>query len=177
VAPEAADILACAKAACAAGDCAVIVVGETTPRETIEALQGLNLSVQLKDAEVRKVHYVKADGLMLTSVEALPDARTSLKNESLGVFANVSRHTAMEAAEAGADFVAFAQAHQYAGEPIIGWWHEVTDVPVVAYDPVEPKDVAALLKQKPDFIRPSDAMWQSADDTARVISELMKAMA
>lgn len=177
VAPETGDILPCAKAACAAGDCAVIVVAENIPRETVAALQALNLSVQLKDAELRKVHHTNADGLMLTTTEALAEARTLLKNESLGVLANVSRHIAMDAAEAGADFVAFTQSKQFTGEPIIGWWHELTDVPVIAYDPVEPKDLAALLPQKPDFIRPSDAMWQSVDDATRIISELAGAMA
>lgn len=177
VAPETADLLACAKAACEAGDCAVIVVGEATPRAVVEALQNLNLAVQLQDTEVRKVHHVKADGLLLTRGPALPEMRSSLTSESLGVFANVSRHAAMEAAEAGADYVAFAQAHQYAGEPIIGWWQELTDVPVVAFDPVAPSDVAALLKQKPDFIRPTDGMWAGPEEARRVVSELARAMA
>lgn len=170
VAPETGDLLACAKAACGAADCATILVGEAVTRETVEALQKLNLAVLLKDAEPRKVHHVKADGLMLSSFETFVDARQALKNENLGLIAGTSRHAAMEAAEAGADFVAFTQSKQYVGEPVIGWWQELTELPSVAFDPV----TDALLKpQNPDFIRPDDAMWQNPSEAARVVSELM----
>jgi thiamine-phosphate pyrophosphorylase len=160
-------------AAAKAGDCACLVVSEAVEGETIAAAQNLGLAVLLRNSEPRMMHRAKADGLHVDKAEDLKDLRTALKAESLGVFANVSRHIAMEAAEAGADYVAFAQAHQYSGEPIIGWWQELTDVPVVAFDPVEAKDLATLLPQKPDFLRPSDAMWQSVDDATRIISDLM----
>lgn len=170
VAPDAGDILACAKAACAAGDCATILVSDAVTRDVVEQLQTLNLAVLLRDAEPRKVHHLKADGLMLASFETFLEARQALKNESLGLLAGTSRHAAMEAAEAGADFVAFTQTRQYVGEPIIGWWQDLTDVPSVAYDAVED---AKLKPQRPDFIRPDDAMWQSPEEATRVIKALM----
>jgi thiamine-phosphate pyrophosphorylase len=170
VAPEHSDPVACAAAACKAADCAIILVGENTSRQTVEALQALNLAVLLRDVEPRKVHHIKADGLMLSAFENFVDARQALKNESLGLLAGVSRHAAMEAAEAGADFVAFTQTKQYAGEPIIGWWQDVTDVPAIAFDPV----IDAKLKpQRPDFIRPDDAMWQNPEEASRVVTQLM----
>lgn len=170
VAPAVGDILPCARAACEAGDCATILVSETTSREVVAALQDLNLAVLLKDTEPRKVHHVKADGLLLSGFENFVDARQALKTESLGLLAGTSRHAAMEAAEAGADFVVFTQTKQYVGEPIVGWWQDLTDVPVVAFDPV----VDALLKpQRPDFIRCDDAMWQNPDEASRVVSLLM----
>jgi thiamine-phosphate pyrophosphorylase len=164
-------------AAAKAGDCACLLVSDTIEQSAVQTAQALGLAVLLRNSEPRMMHRVKADGLHIDKSEDIKDARAALKSESLGVFANVSRHIAMEAAEAGADYVAFAQAHQYAGEPIIGWWQEVTDVPSVAYDPVDVKDLATLLPQKPDFIRPSDVMWQSVDDATRIISELTAAMA
>jgi thiamine-phosphate pyrophosphorylase len=173
IAPDAIDdalLLACAKAACAAGDCASILVGEAIAQPTVEVLQALNLAVILKDAEPRKVHYVKADGLLLSSFENFADARTALKNESLGFLASTSRHAAMEAAEAGADFMAFTQTKQYAGEPIIGWWQDVTDVPALAFDAVTDD---GLKSQRPDFIRPTDDMWESADAATLAVSSLM----
>jgi thiamine-phosphate pyrophosphorylase len=170
VAPEVGDVLSCAKAACAAADCAIIVLGKNATQDLVEGLQALNLAVLLNDAEPRKVHHLKADGLMLSSFENFVDAREALKNESLGLNAGTSRHAAMEAAEAGADFVAFTQAKQYVGEPIIGWWQELTEVPSVAFDAVSD----ALLKpQRPDFIRPDDAMWQNPEEASRVVSSLM----
>ena len=179
VAPEViagAALISIITAAAKVGDCACLVVSESIEQSAVQSAQSLGLAVLLRNAEPRMMHRVKADGVHIEKVDELKDIRAALKSESLGVFANVSRHVAMEAAEAGADYVAFAQAHQYAGEPIIGWWHEVTDVPVVAFDPVEAGDLAALLPQRPDFIRPSDAMWRSVDDATRVISELTAAM-
>ena len=72
----------------------------------------------------------------------------------------------------GADYVAFAQTKQFAGEPLIGWWQAVTQLPSVAIDPVEPENLAKLLMQNPDFIRPSDAMWQDAQMADSIISTL-----
>ena len=172
VAPEAlpdADLIACATSACAAADCATILVPETVTSKTVAALQALNLAVLLKDAEPAKVLELKADGLLLSAFDTFKQAREALQQESLGFLAGVSRHAAMEAAEAGADFMLFTQSKQYAGEPIIGWWQDVTDVPSVAIDPVID---AALQPQRPDFIRPSDDMWQNAKSAAQVVSEL-----
>jgi thiamine-phosphate pyrophosphorylase len=170
VAPDGGDIFPCATAACAAGDCATILVSETISRDTVSSLQALNLAVLLKDVEPRKVHHFKADGLMLSTMENFAEARAALKNESLGFLAGTSRHTAMEAAEAGADFVAFTHTKQYVGEPIIGWWQDVTDVPSVAFDAVTD---AKLKPQRPDFIRPDDSMWQNPDEARRIVSLLM----
>jgi thiamine-phosphate pyrophosphorylase len=172
VAPEALpqpDVIACATAACAAADCAIILVPPAMSGETVSALQALNLAVLLKDAEPQQVQLLKADGLLLSSIDTFKNARDILKTESLGFLAEVSRHAAMEAAELGADFLAFTQTRQYAGEPIIGWWQDVTDIPAVAFDTVLD---AALKPQRPDFIRPSDQMWQNAEAAAQVVSEL-----
>jgi thiamine-phosphate pyrophosphorylase len=164
-------LLACATAACAAGDCATILLPSVPARETVAALQALNLAVLLQDVEPRDMHHVNADGLQLADVALLKEARENLKSQILGFVAGVSRHAAMEAAEAGADYVAFTQSKQVVGEPIIGWWQDVAELPGVAMDAVED---AALKPQRPDFIRPSDAMWHSAEQATSVISDLVK---
>jgi thiamine-phosphate pyrophosphorylase len=133
--------------------------------------------VLLRDGEARDMHRVKADGLHLSSADGLSDIRQALKSESLGFFAATSRHMAMEAAEAGADYVAFAQKSQFAGEPLLAWWHDIFEVPAVAFDPVNVEDLALLLPQKPDFIRPSDEMWLDAQAATNIISALSKGMA
>ena len=179
VAPESLSntLLQCAEAACGAGDCASILVPEDIDSNTVAALQNLGLAVILKDAEPRKVHHLKADGLQVsTGAEDLNALRQSMKNESLGIVAGVSRHAAMEAAEAGVDYVAFTQLKQTVGEPIIGWWQEVTAVPAVAFDPVAPEHLSTLLPQNPDFIRPTDAMWESVEAARREITKLQAAM-
>jgi thiamine-phosphate pyrophosphorylase len=176
VAPEALDdsaLLTCTKAACTAADCASILVPATVTQATVKTLQDLGLAVILNDAEPRKVHHLKADGLQLSSLEHFKEARAALSNESLGLMAKVSRHDAMEASEGGADFISFTQTKQYQGEPIIKWWQDVTEVPAVAFDPVSIEAVATVKPQNPDFIRPMDEMWQDADTAARVVTTLM----
>jgi hypothetical protein len=42
---------------------------------------------------------------------------------------------------------------------------------------VEPDKLDILLPQKPDFIRPSDAIWTSPAEAQRIVSELMQRMA
>jgi hypothetical protein len=169
-------LLACARAAFAAADCASILVAESIGPEAAQQLQSLGLAVILRDAEPRKVHHLKADGLQLSSLENLSDVRKSLKNESLGFLAGVSRHAAMEAADASVDYVAFNQAKQFQGEPIIGWWQEVTSLPAVAFDPVDTELLSTLLPQKPDFIRPSDQMWKDEASARDLMARLVAAM-
>ena len=169
------NLLLCAKAAVSAGDCASIVISagaRTGLKSTVAALQALGLATLLRDCETTLVHETQADGLHVSDVTKLLEARKLLKNQNLGFFAGTSRHAAMEAAEAGADYVAFAQTRQVAGEPIIGWWQDVTQIPSVAFDPVEAAALAELLTQNPDFIRPPDAMWQSPEMSASVITAL-----
>lgn len=172
-------ILQCATAAVAAGGCASIVIPHKPLSElklNITALQKLGLATLLRDCDATAVLAAGADGLHLTDVAAMTAARSALKNESLGFFADTSRHIAMEAAEAGADYMAFAQTRQTTGEPIIGWWQDLTQIPSVAFDPVDATVLPDVMTQNPDFIRPSDDMWQSPEMAAAVISALMSGL-
>lgn len=169
-------LLECAAAACAAGDCVSILVGENIAPAAVPKLQALGLAVIIRDCEPRLVHHLKADGLHIARAQPVKALRATLKAESIGVFAATSRHIAMEAAEAGADYVAFAQASQQHGEPLLQWWQDIFEVPAVAFDPVAASGLATLLPQKPDFIRPMDAMWDSPDAAREEISALMQAM-
>jgi thiamine-phosphate pyrophosphorylase len=153
-------LLACATAATRAGQ-SVSILLSPTQTNLVGDLQRLGLAVLLNNATTRDVHYARADGLHLWRNDGVTEVRGALKNESLGVFAATSRHHAMEAAEAGADYVAFAQNAQTKGEPLIAWWQSLFEIPVVAFDPVEPQELKLLLTQKPDFVRPSDAMWNN----------------
>ncbi len=162
----------CAETAVKASNCASILVPETITPEGVAGLQALGLAVVVRDCEPRMVHRLKADGIHISRAAPVKNIRSTLTNESIGVFAATSRHIAMEAAEAGADYVAFSQKSQKEGEPLIGWWVDIFEVPTVAFDPVEPEDMATLLPQRPDFIRPSDAMWQSAEQATAILTKL-----
>jgi thiamine-phosphate pyrophosphorylase len=177
VAPEAvaaAQIVACIKAACEAGDVASLLVPASLAREVTAAAQELGIAVMVA-GEARDAARAGADGIQVeANTDDVAAARESMgKDRFVGAHAGGSRHFAMEAAEAGADYVAFDQkAASIGGEPIIRWWSDMMEIPCVAFTPVEPADLDILLPQKPDFIRPSDAMWQGADDARRIVSAL-----
>jgi thiamine-phosphate pyrophosphorylase len=176
VAPKglaAGDVLACAGAACAVGDCASIVLHEGVKLEDVQALQALGLAVLIADVEPRVVSHLKADGLHLSRTEHnLLDLRMSLPRDAMiGLDCGTSRDTAMEAAEQGVDYVGFRQKAQTSGEPLVQWWNEVTEIPAVPLDPVSP-DEATILARQADFMRPSVEMWSNPEAATRLISEL-----
>jgi thiamine-phosphate pyrophosphorylase len=170
---KAENIIACATAACAAGECATIIVPETVKTEDVAALQALGLAVFLQDVEPRIVSRLRADGLHINTLEhAVVDLRMSLPRDAMvGVGCGVSRHAAMEASEQGADYVAFTQKKQTGGEPLIKWWNDIAEVPCVPFDAVTLAELAILLPQNVDFIRPSDEMWESPEAAAKLIAE------
>ena len=173
VAMEQTQINLCAKAACAAGDCASILVHENAKREDVAALQELGLAVLMTDVEPRVVSHLKADGLHVTTCEFnLLDLRMSLpKDAMIGLDCGTSRHAAMEAAEQGADYVAFHQKAQTGGEPLVKWWNDLAEIPAVPLDAVSLEEAIIQAKHS-DFLRPCDAMWQSAAMAHQVITEL-----
>jgi thiamine-phosphate pyrophosphorylase len=165
------DIIACAKAACSAGDCASIIVPETVSTEDVAALQNLGLAVFLQDVEPRIVSRLRADGLHLNNMEyVIVDLRMSLPRDAMvGINAGTSRHTAMEASEQGADYVAFNQKSQTTGEPLVKWWNDIAEIPSVPFNAITPAELATMLPHNPDFIRPSDDMWQSPEAATQTI--------
>ena len=179
VAPEgvAADqLLACIKSACQAGDVASLLIPAAVAKDVTPAAQDLGVAVMVS-GEARDAARAGADGIQVeANIDDAKAARESVgKDRFVGAHAGGSRHFAMEAAEAGADYIAFDQkSASIGGEPIIRWWSDMMEIPCVAFTPVEPADLDILLPQKPDFIRPSDAMWQGPDEARRVVSALMQ---
>jgi thiamine-phosphate pyrophosphorylase len=167
-------ILACATAACAAGDAASIVVPFPALAAITTKLQSLGLAVLAAGATELKCDGVHLDAL----VDDVALARRALgKDIIIGAFCAASRHAAMQAAEDGADYIALSQNTYTPSEPIIGWWTDLFEIPSVAFDPLEADKLDILLPQKPDFIRPSDAMWASPEEARRIVSELTQRMA
>ena len=177
VAPEgiaATQLVVCIAAACEVGDVASLLVPAAVAKDITAAAQDLGIAVMVA-GEARDAARAGADGIQVeANTDDVAAAREAMgKDRFVGANAGGSRHFAMEAAEAGADYVAFDQkAASIGGEPIIRWWSDMMEIPCVAFTPVDPADLDILLPQKPDFIRPSDAMWQGADDARRIVSAL-----
>jgi thiamine-phosphate pyrophosphorylase len=82
-----------------------------------------------------------ADGAHLGAVAALQDAVAALKPDRIiGAGGLESRHDAMVAAEAGADYVMFGEPDAAGKRPSfeairerVEWWTEVFEIPCVAY--------------------------------------------
>lgn len=169
-------LIDCLTAACEAGDVASLLIPAALAKDVTAKAQALGVAVMVS-GEARDAARAGADGIQVeANTDDVAAARESIgKDRFVGAYAGASRHFAMEAAEAGADYIAFDQTGaSVGGEPIIRWWADMMEVPCVAFTPVEPEDLDILLPQKPDFIRPSDAMWQDPQQARRVVTALMQ---
>jgi thiamine-phosphate pyrophosphorylase len=114
-----------------------------------------------------------ADGLHLGQRDGnVRDARALLgANSQIGVTCHDSRHFAMEAGEAGADYVAFGAFYptqtkptEYRPDPsILSWWSSLFEIPCVAIGGITPGNATELIDHGADFIAVSGAIWNAAD--------------
>lgn len=110
-----------------------------------------------------------ADGVHLGQGDGDPhEARALLgPNAQIGVTCHDSRHLAMEAGEAGADYVAFGsfyptttKAVTHRPEPVIlSWWTTLFELPCVAIGGITPANAPALIAAGADFLAVSNAVW------------------
>ena len=108
------------------------------------------------------------------------DARALLgKDAMIGVTAHDSRHLAMEAAEAGADYVAFGSmfptstkdAKTRATPDLIEWWAELMEVPCVAIGGITIANAQILIDAGADFLAVSAGVWKHKDGPAQAVRE------
>jgi len=172
IAPEglpAEQVTACVATACAAGDVASILLPASPAKAMVERLQQLSLAVLVKD-DPQIATRSGVDGIEVADLEACRKARDLLGPDRIvGASCGASRHRAMELAEAGADYVAFAQGGH---EELIAWWSGIFEIPCIAADPVGPETLDILLPHRPDFIRPDDAMWTSPEAARNIVARL-----
>jgi thiamine-phosphate pyrophosphorylase len=134
-------------------------------------------------------HAAGADGVHLGQGDgSAADARLLLgRDAQIGVTCHASRHLAMEAGEAGADYVAFgaffatATKHvAHVAEPaIIAWWVAISQIPCVAIGGITAGNCAPLVAAGADFLAVSHAVWAgdvAGSDVAGNVAMLHKAM-
>ncbi len=96
------------------------------------------------------------------------------KEATIGVTCHSSRHLALEAAEAGADYVAFGAFFptetktpaSFAERSILTWWQELTTVPCVAIGGITAKNCKPLITAGADFLAVSSAIWNHPEGVA-----------
>jgi thiamine-phosphate pyrophosphorylase len=125
-----------------------------------------------------------ADGVHLGQDDGDPkEAREILGRESqIGVTCHASRHLAMEAGEAGADYVAFGAFYpsstkdvvkdrggdaERPAPDILAWWARLFEIPVVAIGGITPDNCAPLVAAGADFLAVSGGVW-NGDEVAAI---------
>ena len=114
-----------------------------------------------------------ADGVHLGQSDGdLREARALLGPAAqIGRTCHDSRHLAMDAGEAGADYVAFGAFYEtttkpspYRPEPqILSWWSALFEVPCVAIGGITPANAAPLVAAGADFVAVCQAVFGVED--------------
>ena len=122
---------------------------------------------------------LKADGVHLGQSDGdVGEAREELGADAqIGVTCHNSRHLAMEAGEAGADYVAFGafyptetkQVEHVAELETIEKWSAVMEVPCVAIGGITPENAKPLIDAGAEFLAVSAGVWKHPDGPAKAV--------
>ena len=144
------------------------------PLQAICAARDVAFIVNDDIALAKRLH---ADGVHLGQGDGDPaEAREELGPDAqIGVTCHASRHLALEAGEAGADYVAFGaffpsttkETEHRAELSLLEWWSEMVELPSVAIGGITPGNCAPLVKAGADFLAVSGAVW-NGDEVAAV---------
>ncbi|PXW75915.1 thiamine-phosphate diphosphorylase [Blastomonas natatoria] len=128
-----------------------------------------------------------ADGVHLGQGDGDPrEARDVLgRDAQIGVTCHNSRHLALEAGEAGADYVAFGaffpsetKQAKYQAEPeILNWWSSMMELPCVAIGGITTANAASLVEAGADFLAVSGGVWNHPDGPQSAVREFLAIMA
>lgn len=99
------------------------------------------------------------------------------KDRTVGVTCHDSRHLAMVAGEAGADYVAFGaffptgtkDAPTRAEPDILTWWTELFELPCVAIGGITVDNARPLIDAGADFLAVSGGVWTHPDGPAAAV--------
>jgi len=135
------------------------------------------------DTHVAMVERLGLDGVHLTDgARSVRNTRKALGADAIiGAYCGSSKHDGMNAAESGADYVAFGPAGgtslgdgSQADAALFDWWSEMIETPVVAEGALS-IDVVRRLAPRTDFFAIGEEIWR-ADDAVAALVELVAAM-
>ncbi len=114
-----------------------------------------------------------ADGVHIGQQDApYTEARQLMGlDKIIGVTCHDSRHLAMEAAEDGADYVAFGaffptitkDVDTHASPELLQWWQETFLIPCVAIGGIQVENCGLLAQAGADFIAVANGVWNHPD--------------
>ena len=184
------------KAALEGGDVACFQLRlKDRPRDEISAAakrlmplaQAANVAFLLND-DPQLAHELRADGVHIGQDDmAFKEARAIVGADAIvGVTCKNSKHLAMQAAENGADYVAFGaffpsttkDETTRADIDILSWCSELIETPCVAIGGITVENAPALVESGADFLSVSAGVWnyqagpkQAVRDFNRVIDK------
>lgn len=130
---------------------------------------------------------VGADGVHIGQEDAdYATARKMLGEDAIvGVTCHASRHLAMEAAERGADYVAFGsffptgtkQVKASADIDLLQWWSEIFEIPCVAIGGITVENCEPLVAAGADFLAVIAGVWQYPAGPAAAVRAFNAAIA
>ena len=128
-----------------------------------------------------------ADGVHVGQSDAsCKKARALLGDDAtVGVTCHNSKHLALVAGEAGADYVAFGaffptrtkSAPTVAEISLLEWWRYATTLPSVAIGGITPENCGVLVDAGADFLAVSGAVWNDARGPAEAVAAFNAAIA
>ncbi len=128
-----------------------------------------------------------ADGVHVGQSDAsCKKARALLGDDAtVGVTCHNSKHLALLAGEAGADYVAFGaffptqtkEAPTQADPALLEWWSFATTLPCVAIGGITPENCGGLVRAGADFLAVSGAVWSCEDGPAAAVKAFNAAIA
>jgi thiamine-phosphate pyrophosphorylase len=171
--------------ALSAGDVAAVLLrlADADERTLINRAKSLCDAVQAKGAALLLDDRAElaarsgADGAHMTGIEHFNAALETLKPERIaGCGGLASRHDAMTAAEAGADYVMFGEPGTGGERPAfdqieerVSWWAEVFELSCVGYA-ASLDEAAALAAAGADFIALGDFLWREPQRVAAQVA-------
>jgi thiamine-phosphate pyrophosphorylase len=127
------------------------------------------------------------DGVHIGQQDApYAEAREAMGDKGIvGVTCHDSRHLGIEAAERGADYVAFGaffptatkQAKTEAAIEILEWWSQLMVAPVVAIGGITPQNCAPLVRAGADFLAVVSSVWDHPEGPAAAVRVFNKSIA
>jgi thiamine-phosphate pyrophosphorylase len=156
-------------------------VGEHELARLAEPLQRIcadaNVAFIVNDS-MQLARRLGADGVHLGQSDGdVREARALLgPSAQIGKTCHDSRHFAMEAGEAGADYVAFGAFYPTTTKPshyrpppsILTWWSTIFEIPCVAIGGITPENAKPLVDAGADFLAVCQAVWSKDYPAAAV---------
>ena len=129
-------------------------------------------------------HELRCDGVHVGQDDmSYAEARAAVGRDSIvGVTCHNSRHLAIEAAEAGADYVAFGaffatttkNPKEMAEIETLQWWAEMMVVPCVAIGGITVENCEPLIAAGADFLAVASGVWDHKDGPAAAVKAFNK---